>query len=157
MDNPGLQQREAAAVKATKANKDDDSEVDKGDSKQAKVKPKQATHSSKKKKKDSSLMRIKPSDDNLDEYLGLSQGQNSQEAADVTHRDSTKKSEETKSKNDPDGSSHKRVDRSPPGSAGEGPSLSSSSSYSESSDEEVSSKGKVKELPPHPLLKKHRS
>ena len=127
------------------------------------------------------MKRIKPPDDDLNEYFSSSQGQNSQEAADVTPTETPKKSEEAKLKNDPDGSSHRRVDRSPQGSADEGspgPSsklkqsaqqvmkpesedsslLSSSSSYSESSDEEVSSNGKVKELPPPPpLKKKHRS
>ena len=69
-------------------------------------------HSSKKKKKDSSSKRIKP-DDNLDEYFGLSQGQNSQETVDVTPMETPKKSEEAKLKNDPDSSSHRRGDRSP--------------------------------------------
>ena len=41
--------REAAAAEAAEANKDDDGEVNKGDSKWDKSKPKQATHSSKKK------------------------------------------------------------------------------------------------------------
>ena len=106
----------------------------------------------------------------------MSQGQNSQETADATFTETSKKSEEAKSKNDPDGSSHRRVDRSPQGSAGEdlpGPSskskqsaqqetkpesedsssFSSLSSYSESSDEEkVSLKEKMKELPPSPPL-----
>ena len=112
--------REAAATEAAEADKDDDGEVDKGDSKQAKLKPKWATHSSKK-KKDSSSKMIKPPDDNLDEYFGLNQGQNSQETADVTPTKTPKKSEEAKSKNDPDCSSHRRVDRSPLGSAGKGP------------------------------------
>ena len=100
--------REAAAAEAEEADKGDDSEVDKDDSKQAKLKPKQSTHHSKKKKKkkNSSSKRIDPLDDNLNEYFGLSQSQNSQETADVTPVDTTKKSEEAKSKNDPDGSSH---------------------------------------------------
>ena len=71
--------------------------------------------------KDSSSKRIKPPDDNLDEYLGSNQGQNSQETADVTPTETPKKSEEVKLKNDPNGSSHRWVDRSPQGSAGEGP------------------------------------
>ena len=156
----------------------------------------------KKKKKDSSPKRIKPLNDNLDEYFGLSQSQNSQEIADVTPIDTPKKSEEAKSENDPDGSSPRRVDtsskpsskskqpvqdfadsscrkvyKSPRGSAGEGLSepssklkqaaqqatkpesedSSSSSSLSidgESSDKEVPSKEKMKELPPPPPLKK---
>ena len=90
--------REAAATEAAEADKDDDGEVNKGDSKQAKLKPKWATCSSKKKKKDSSLKTIKPPDDNLDEYFGLNQGQNSQETADVTPTETPKKSEEAKSK-----------------------------------------------------------
>ena len=89
--------REAAAAETVEANKDDDGEVSKGDSKHAKPKPKQATHSSKK-KKDSSSKRIEPPDDNLDEYFGSSQGQNSQEIADVTPTEIPKKSEEAKSK-----------------------------------------------------------
>ena len=51
------------------ADKDDDGEVDKGDSKWDKPKPKQAIHSSKKKDKDSSLKKIEPFDDNLDEFF----------------------------------------------------------------------------------------
>ena len=42
--------------------------------------------------------------------------------------DTPKKSEEAKSKNAPDGSSHRRVDKSPQGSAGEGPPKPSSKS-----------------------------
>ena len=61
-------------------------------------------------KKDSSK-RIEPLDDNLNEYLGLNQSQNSQETADVTPINTPKKSEEAKLKNDPDGSSRKRVDK----------------------------------------------
>ena len=77
-------------------------------------------------------------------------------------------------------SSHGKVHKLPPGSAGEGSSepssklkqsaqqttkpesedssssLSSFSSDSESSDEEVPSKGKMKELPPPPPLKKRQ-
>ena len=62
---------------------------------------------------DTPSKRIEPPDDNLDEYFGLSQNQNSQEAVDVTPIDTPKKSEEAKSKNDPDGSSCGRVDKSP--------------------------------------------
>ena len=106
--------RGTATVEAKKADKGD--VVNKDDSKQAKSKPKQSTHHSKKKKKDSSSKRIEPLDDNLDEFL--SQSQNSQKTADVTPIDPPKKSEETKLKNDPDGCSHRRVDKSPQGSAG---------------------------------------
>ena len=60
------------------------------------------TCSSKKKKKDSSSKRIEPSDDNLNEYFGLSQGQNRQETVDVTPTETPKKSEEVNAKNDPD-------------------------------------------------------
>ena len=56
--------------------------------------------------------RIKPPNGKLNEYFGLSQSQNSQETADVTLIDTPKKSEEAKLKNDPDGSSHRRVDKS---------------------------------------------
>ena len=102
-------------------------------------------HHSKKKKKDSSSKKIKPPDDNLDEYFG--QHQNSQETADVTSIDTPKKSEEAKSKNDPDGSSHRRVDKSPPGSAGEGPPKLSSKSKQPVQDSADSSCGKVHKLP----------
>ena len=46
--------------------------------------------------------------------------QNSHETADVTPIDTPKKSEEAKSENDPDGSSHRREDKAPRGSTGEG-------------------------------------
>ena len=105
------------------------------------------------------MKKIKPPDDNLDEYFGSSQGQNSQGTADVTPTETPKRSEGAKSKNDPEGSSHRRVHKSPQGSAVEGSpgpsskskqsahqvmkpesedssSSSSSSSDSESSDEE---------------------
>ena len=205
--------REAAAAEAEEADKDDVVGVNMDDSKQAKPKPKWSTLCSKKKKKDSSSKKIKPPHDNLNEYFGLSQSQNSQKSADVTPIDTPKKSEEAKSKNDPDGSSRRRVDKLPGGSAGENPpkpspklkqavqdsadsscrnihklpwgsagegssglsskskqsaqqtmkpesedsssSSSSSSSDSESLDEEkVPLKGKMKELPPPPPLKK---
>ena len=94
------------------ADKGDDVVVDKDDSKQAKPKPKQSTCHSKKKEKDSSK-RIEPLNENLEEYFGLNQSQNSQETADVTPIDTPKKSEEAKLKNNPDGSSHRRVDKSP--------------------------------------------
>ena len=72
----------AAAAEAKKADKCDDVVADKDDSKQAKLKSKQFTHHSKKKKEDSSK-RIEPLDDNLDEYFGPSQSQNSQETANL--------------------------------------------------------------------------
>ena len=50
----------------------------------------------------------------------MSQGQNNQEIVDATCTETSKKSEEVKSKNDPDDSSQRRVDRSPQVSAGEG-------------------------------------
>ena len=120
MDSPGQEHKRSCCCRSSQTDKDHDGEVDKGDSKQAKPKPKQATCSSKK-KKDLSSKRIEPPDDNLVEYFGSNQGQNSQETADVTPTKTLKKSEEAKSKNDPDGSSHRRMDRSPQGSAGEGP------------------------------------
>ena len=61
----------------------------------------------------------KPPDDNLDEYFSLSQGQNSQGTADATPTETPKKSKGAKLKNDPEGSSHRRVHKSPQGSAGE--------------------------------------
>ena len=94
----------AVAAEAQEADKSDDVAVDKNDSNQATSKLKQSTHHSKKKKKDSSK-RIKPPDDNLNEYFGLSQSQNSQETDDGTPVNTPEKSEEAKSKNDPDGSS----------------------------------------------------
>ena len=81
------------------------------DIKQAKLKLKKSTCCSKKKKKEDSSKRIKPLDDNLDEYFGLSQSQNSQETATVTPVDTPKKSEEAKLKNNFDGSSGRRVDK----------------------------------------------
>ena len=83
--------KEAAAAKAVEAGKDDDGQVDKGERKQAKPKPKWATCGSKKKDKDSSSKKITPPDDNLDEYFGSGQGQNSQETADVTPTETPKK------------------------------------------------------------------
>ena len=88
--------RGAAAAEAEEADKGDDVVVNKDDSKQAKPKSKQSTCHLKKKKKDSSSKRIEPLDDNLDEYFGLSQSQNSQETVDVTPVDTPKKSEEAK-------------------------------------------------------------
>ena len=104
--------RKAATVAAAEADKDDDGEVNKGNSKQAKQKPKRMACSTKK-KKDSSSKKIKPPDYNLDEYFSLNQGQNSQETVDVTPTETPKKSEEVKLKNDPDSSSHRRKDKSP--------------------------------------------
>ena len=66
----------------------------------------------KKKKKDPSK-RIEPPDDNLDEYFGQSQSQNSQETDHGTPVDTPEKSEEAKLKNDHDGFSCQRVDKSP--------------------------------------------
>ena len=63
--------------------------------------------------KDSSSKRFEPLNDNLNEYFGQGQSQNSQETADVTPVDTPKKSEEAKSKNDPDGSCCRRVEKSP--------------------------------------------
>ena len=98
-------------------------------------------------KKDSSSKRIEPRNDNLNEFFGLSQSQNSQETADVTPIDTQKKSEEAKSKNDPDGSSCRRVDKSPRGSAGEGPPKPSSKSKQPVQDPADSSCGKVHKSP----------
>ena len=108
---PRLLTSGAAAAEAKEADKGNDMVVDKDDSKQAKPRRKQSTCHSKK-KKDSSK-RMEPLDDNLDKYFGPNQSQNSQETADVTPVNTPKKSEEAKSKNDPDGSSHRRVDKSP--------------------------------------------
>ena len=57
-----------------------------------------------KKKKPSK--RAEPLYDNLDDYFGPSQSQNSREMADVMPVDTPKKLEEAKSKNDLNGSSH---------------------------------------------------
>ena len=89
------------------------------------------------------IKRIKPPNDNLNEYFGPSQSQNSQETADVTPIDTPKKSEEAKLKNDPDGSSHRGVDKSPQGSAGEGPPKPSLKSKQALQDSADSSHGKV--------------
>ena len=40
MDSPGSEHKETIAVEAAEADKDDDGEVDKGDMRQAKLKPK---------------------------------------------------------------------------------------------------------------------
>ena len=65
------------------------------------------------KEKDSSSKKIEPPDDNLNEYFNLSQDQNSQGTADVTPTETPKKSEGAKSKDDPEGSSHGDVLKSP--------------------------------------------
>ena len=93
------------------------------------------------------IQKDQTSDDNLDEYFGLSQSQNSQETADVTPVDTPKKSEQAKSKNDPDGSSHRSVDRSPRGSAGEGPPKPSSKLKQLVQDSADSSHGNVHKSP----------
>ena len=85
--------------------------VNKDDSKPATSKPKQSVCHSKKKKKPSK--RVEPFDDNLDDYFGPSQSQDSHRTTDIMPVDTPKKSEEDKSKNDPDGSSHQRVDKPP--------------------------------------------
>ena len=79
--------------------------------------------------------------------FGLSQSQNSQETADVTPVDTPKKSEEAKSKNDPDGFSHRRVDKSPQGSVGEGPPKPSSKSKQPVQDSADFSHRKVHKSP----------
>ena len=56
---------------------------------------------------------MEPLDDNLEDYFGPSQSQNSQEMADITPVDTPKKSEEAKLKNNPNGSSHRRVNKPP--------------------------------------------
>ena len=73
--------------------------------------------------------------------------ENSQETADVTPVDTTKKSEEAKLENDPDGSSHRRVDKSPEGSAGQGPPKPSSKSKQPVKDSADSSSRKVHKSP----------
>ena len=99
--------KEAAAAEAEEADKVDDAVVNKDDSKLATSKPRQSVCCSKKKKEPSK--RTEPLDDNLYDYFGPSQSQNSQETTDITPVNTPKKSEEAKSKNDPDGSSHRRV------------------------------------------------
>ena len=188
-----------AAEAKEEADKVEDAAADKDNDKLTSSKPRQPVCHSKKKKKELPK-RTEPLDDNLTDYFGPSQSQNSQEMADIMPVDTPKKSEEVKSKNDPDGSSCQRVDKSSEpllelnsqdsevpslrktskssqGSVGEGPSeplptleqsmqqptkpetedsssLSSSSSGNESSDEEVPSKWKRKELPPPLSVKK---
>ena len=75
------------------------------------------------------------------------QSQNSQKTADVAPIDTPKKSEEAKLKNDPDGSSCRRVDKSPQGSAGEGPPKPSSKLKQPVQDSADSSCRKVHKLP----------
>ena len=140
MGSPSCQYQ-AAAAEAEEAEKGDDGEVDKDDDKQTKLKPKQSPCHSKKKKKDTSFKRIKPPNDNLNEYFG--QESVSQETVDVTPIDTPKKSEEAKLKNDPDGSNHRRVDKSPQGSAGEDPPKPSSKSRQPVQDSADSSHRKV--------------
>ena len=81
MGGPGCRHQGSCCSEAEEADKGNDVVVNKDDSKQAKPKPKQSAHHLK--KKDSSK-KIKPLNDNLDEYFGLNQSQNSQETADVT-------------------------------------------------------------------------
>ena len=104
--------KKAAAAEAEKAegsDKVDDAAANKDDSKPATSKPKQSLcHSKKKPSK-----RVEPLDDNLNDYFGPSQSQDSQHTANVTPVDTPKKSEEAKSKNDPDGASRQRVDKPP--------------------------------------------
>ena len=73
---------------AEEADKGDDGEVNKDDSKQTKLKPKQSRVGL------ISSKRIKHPDGNLNEYFGLSQSQNSQETGNVTPVENPKKSEE---------------------------------------------------------------
>ena len=87
--------------------------VNKDDGKQATSKPRQSAHYLKKKKKEEEPSnRIEPLHDNLDEYFGPSQSQNSQETVNVVPVDTPKKSEEAKSKEDPDNSNHQSIDES---------------------------------------------
>ena len=109
---PGCQHQRSCGCRSQRGRQGDGLVVDKDDGKQAKSKPKWSTCCSKKKKEDSSKI-IEPLDDNVMEYFGPSQSLNSQETVDVTPINTPKKSEEAKLKNDPDGSSHRRVDKSP--------------------------------------------
>ena len=101
----------AEAEEAEEADKADDAMANKDDSKPATMKPKQSVHHLKKKKKPS--QRVEPFNDNLDDYFGPSQSQDSQHTTDIMPVDTPKKSEEAKSKNDPNGSSCRRVDKPP--------------------------------------------
>ena len=99
--------KETVAAEAEEADKVNDAAVNKDHSKPATLRPKWSVcHLKKKPSK-----RVEPLNDNL---YGPSQSQNSQETADVMSAgDTPKKSMEAKSKNDPDGSNHQRVDKSP--------------------------------------------
>ena len=57
------------------------------------------------------MKRIEILDDNLNDYFGPGQSQDSQETADTTPFDTPEKSCEARSKNDPDGSNCQRVDK----------------------------------------------
>ena len=74
----------------------------------------------KKKEKGSSLKKIEPPDDNLDEYFSLSQDKNSQGTADVTPTETPKKSEGAKLKMIPKVPVTEDVHESPQSSSGEG-------------------------------------
>ena len=138
--------KKAAAEEAEEAEKGDDGKIDKDDDKQAKLKPKQLACCSKK-KKDTSSKKVELLNDNLDEYFGQSQSQNTQKTFDVTPVDTRKRSEEAKLKNNPDGSSHRSVEKLPPGSAGEHPPKHYSKSKQLAQDSADSSHGKVHKLP----------
>ena len=69
---------------AEEADRVDDAAANKDDSKLATSKPKQSVSHSKKKKKKKPSKRVEPLNDNLDDYFGPSQSQDSQQTADVT-------------------------------------------------------------------------
>ena len=93
--------KEEADVDDVEADEDDDEDDDKLTS----SKPRQPICHSKKKKKELPK-RTEPLNDNLNDYFGPSQSQNSQEMADIMPVDTPQKSGEAKAKNDLDGSSH---------------------------------------------------
>ena len=106
--------KEAVAAKAEEeADKVEDAATDKDDDKLASLRPRRPVCLSKKKKNNKDPpKRTEPLNDNLNDYFSPSQIQNSQVTADVMPVDTPKKSEEAKSKNDQDGSSFQRVDKS---------------------------------------------
>ena len=96
----------ATAETEEEADKVEDAAADKDDNKLTSLKPRQLVHHLKKKKKKKELpKRTEPLDDNLDDYFGPSQSQNSQEMANIIPVDTPQKSGEAKLKNYLDGSS----------------------------------------------------
>ena len=121
--------------------------ANKDESKLATSKPKQYVCHSRKKKKPSK--RVEPFNDNLNDYFRPSQSQDSQHTTNVMPVDTPKKSEDAKLKNDPDGSSHQRVDK-PPKPPMEEKQLALDSEVSSLRKTHKSSQGSAEEAPSEP-------